>query len=45
MNWTVEEVRQADQVAALEAAVNTFDKIDVKIGHVAVGQNDYAVYD
>ncbi|WP_214830071.1 GNAT family N-acetyltransferase [Exiguobacterium sp. s56] len=45
MNWTVEEVRQAEQVAALEAAVNAFDKIDVKLGHVAVGQNDYAVYD
>ena len=45
MNWTVEEVRQAEQVAALEAAVNDFDKIDVKLGHVTVGQNDYAVYD
>lgn len=45
MNWIVEEVRHAEQVAALEAAVNTFDKIDVKIGHVTVGQNDYAIYD
>lgn len=45
MNWTVEEARQAEQVATLEGTVNTHDKIDVKIGHVAVGQNDYAVYD
>lgn len=45
MNWTVEEARQAEHVAALEGAVNAFDAIDVKIGHVAVGQNDYAVYD
>ncbi|WP_114165862.1 GNAT family N-acetyltransferase [Exiguobacterium sp. TNDT2] len=45
MNWTVEEVRQAEQVETLETAVNTHDNIDVKIGHVSIGQNDYAVYD
>ena len=45
MNWTVEEVRQAEDVRALEATVNAFDKIDVKVGHESVGQNDYAVYE
>lgn len=45
MNWTVEEVKQADDVKTLEQAVNTSDKIDVKVGHESVGQNDYAVYD
>ena len=45
MNWTVEEVRQAEQVLALEEAVNTHDKIDVKAGHESIGQNDYAVYE
>ncbi|WP_214884601.1 MULTISPECIES: GNAT family N-acetyltransferase [unclassified Exiguobacterium] len=45
MNWTVEEVRQTDDVKALEQAVNANDKIDVKVGHESVGQNDYAVYD
>ncbi|TCI57201.1 GNAT family N-acetyltransferase [Exiguobacterium sp. SH1S21] len=45
MNWIVEEARQAEHVTALEGAVNAHDAIDVKIGHVAVGQNDYAVYD
>lgn len=45
MNWTVEEVRQVEQVGALETAVNVHDKIDVKLGHVSIGQNDYAVYD
>lgn len=44
MNYTVEEVRQPEDVRTLEAAVNTFDGIDVKVGHEAVGQNDYAVY-
>ena len=45
MNWTVEEVKQADDVKTLEQAVNANDKIDVKVGHESVGQNDYAVYD
>lgn len=45
MEWTVEEVRQPEEVRSLEAAVNAHDKIDVKVGHESVGQNDYAVYD
>lgn len=45
MEWTVEEVRQAEEVRLLESAVNAYDNIDVKVGHESVGQNDYAIYD
>lgn len=45
MKWTVEEVRQAEDVLTLEEAVNTHDLIDVKVGQESIGQNDYAVYD